>query len=152
MSTYKEITVDTAQVLDALVREKELLREFHDISMQQLRLLDNENLDGMQEFLDTRSDLMLELTAIETTLGTWIGQIRNDSTVTADVLRELRYANDDIVCLANEIVELDEQVHWHLDLIREQSARELCEVNRGYGAMTGYGATLHASPAMDMRR
>ena len=121
MSRYKEITVDTAQVLDALVRERELLREFHDISMQQLRLLDIENLDGMQELLDTRSNLMLELTAIETTLGTWIGQIRNDSTVTTDVLRELRCTNDDIVRLANEIVELDEQAHWHLDLIREQA-------------------------------
>jgi histidine ammonia-lyase len=95
---------------------------------------------------------MLELTAIETTLGTWIGQIRNDSTVTTDVLRELRCTNDDIVRLANEIVELDDQAHWQLDLIREQSARELCEVNRGYGAMTGYGATLHVSLEMDIRR
>jgi hypothetical protein len=143
--------VDTTQVLDALERERELLREFHDISMEQLRLLDDENLDGMQELLDTRSNLMLELTAIETTLGTWIGQVRNDSTVTTDVLRELRFVNDDIVRLANEIVELDEQTHWRLDLIKQKSSSELRDLNRGYGAMTGYGATLRVSPRMDMR-
>ena len=38
--------VDTTQVLDALDKERELLREFHDISMEQLRLLDDESLDG----------------------------------------------------------------------------------------------------------
>jgi hypothetical protein len=143
--------VDTTQVLDALERERELLREFHDISMEQLRLLDDENLDGMQELLDTRSNLMLELTAIETTLGTWIGQVRNDSTVTTDVLRELRFVNDDIVRLANEIVELDEQTHWRLDLIKQKSGSELRDLNRGYGAITGYGATLRVGPRMDTR-
>jgi hypothetical protein len=143
--------VDTTHVLDALERERELLREFHDISMQQLRLLDDEDLDGMQELLDTRSNLMLELTAIETTLGTWIVQVRNDSTVTTDVLRELRFVNDDIVRLANEIVELDEQTHWRLDLIKQKAGSELRDLSRGSGAITGYGATLRVSPRMDMR-
>jgi hypothetical protein len=143
--------VDTTQILDALERERELLREFHDISMQQLRLLDNENLDGMQELLDTRSNLMLELTAIETTLGTWISQVRTDSTVTTDVLRELRFVNDDIVRLASEIVELDEQTHWRLDLIKQKASSDLRTMNRGYGAITGYGATLRVDPRMDMR-
>jgi hypothetical protein len=143
--------VDTTKVLDALERERELLREFHDISMQQLRLLDDENVDGMQELLDVRSNLMLELTAIETTLGTWIVQVRNDSTVTTDVLRELRFVNDDIVRLANEIVELDEQTHWRLDLIKQKAGNELRQLNRGYGAISGYGATLRVNPRMDMR-
>jgi len=143
--------VDTTQILDALDKERELLREFHDISMQQLRLLDDENLEGMQELLDIRSNLMLELTAIETTLGTWISQLRNDPTVTTHVLRELRLANDDIVRLANEIVELDEQTHWRLDLIKQKAADGLRELNRGYGAISGYGATLRVSPRMDMR-
>jgi hypothetical protein len=143
--------VDTRQILDALERERELLREFHDISTEQLRLLDDEDLDGMQELLDTRSNLMLELTAIETTLGTWIGQVRNNSTVTTDVLRELRFVNDDIVRLANEIVELDEQTHWRLDLIKQNAAGGLRKLNRGYSAITGYGATLRVSPQTDLR-
>ena len=106
----------------------------------------------MQELLDTRSNLMLELTAIETTLGTWIMQLRNDPEFTTDVLRELRVANDDIVRLANEIVELDEQTHWRLDMIKQKAAEDLKRLNSGgYGALSGYGATLRVGPRMDMR-
>jgi hypothetical protein len=138
--------VDISQVLNALERERELLREFHDLSTQQLLLLDDENIDGIGKLLDARSDLMLELTAIETTLGTWITQLRNERKITNDVLHELRMINDEIVNLANEIVELDEQAHWRLDLIKQRSAEGLRTINRSQNALSGYYATLRIQP------
>ena len=138
--------MDVKEVLNALERERQLLREFHDLSSQQLTLLDDENLDDMGKLLDARSDLMLELTAIETTLGTWITQIRNDPKVTSEVLRELRLINDEIVHLANEIVELDEQTHWRLDLIKQKTADELQGLNRSNNMLSSYSLTLRIQP------
>ena len=138
--------MDIGQVLNALERERELLREFHDISTQQLALLDDENLDGIGKLLDLRSDLMLELTAIETTLGTWITQLRTERKITNAVLHELQLINDEIVNLANEIVELDEQAHWRLDLIKQRSAEGIRSINRSQNALSGY-ATLRIQPS-----
>lgn len=138
--------MDINQVLSALERERELLREFHDLSSKQLVLLDDENLDGMDKILDTRSELMLELTAIESTLGTWITQLRNERKITNDVLHELRLINDEIVHLANEIVELDEQTHWRLDLIKQRSADEMRSINKSQNMLSGYYATLRIQP------
>jgi hypothetical protein len=138
--------VEVSQVLDALERERELLREFYVLSSQQLALLDDENLDDMNKLLDARSDLMLELTAIETTLGTWITQLRNDSKITTEVLRELRLVNDEIVRLANEIVELDEQTHWRLDLIKQKAADELRGMNKSQSMLSSYSMTLRIQP------
>ena len=138
--------MDVSQVLNALERERALLREFHDLSTQSLALLDNQNLDGMGKVLDARSDLMLELTAIEATLGTWITQLRTESKITPDVLRELRVINDEIVNLANEVVELDEQTHWRLDLIKQEAADDLQRMNRSNRMLSGYSATLRIEP------
>jgi len=138
--------VEVSQVLNALERERELLREFYVLSSQQLALLDDENLDDMNKLLDARSDLMLELTAIETTLGTWITQLRNDSKITTEVLRELRIVNDEIVRLANEIVEIDEQTHWRLDMIKQKSAGELQSLHRSQNALSTYSMTVRVEP------
>lgn len=138
--------MEVSQVLNALERERELLREFYVLSSQQLALLDDENLDDMNKLLDARSDLMLELTAIETTLGTWITQLRNDSKITSEVLKELRIVNDEIVRLANEIVELDEQTHWRLDLIKQKTAGELKTMHRSQNALSSYSMTLRIEP------
>ena len=138
--------MDVSQVLDALERERQLLREFYDLSSQQLALLDDENLADMGKLLDARSDLMLELTAIESTLGTWITQLRNESKITGEVLQELRLMNDEIVQLANEIVELDEQTHWRLDLIKQKTADGLGRINRSNGMLATYSATLRIQP------
>ncbi len=142
----KENKVEVSQVLDALERERQLLREFHDLSSQQLALLDDENVEDMGKLLDARSDLMLELSAIETTLGTWITQLRNESKITGEVLQELRLINDEIVQLANEIVELDEQTHWRLDLIKQKTADDLRRGNRSNEMLTTYSATLRIQP------
>ena len=138
--------MNVSQVLNALERERELLREFYDLSSQQLTLLETENLNDMSKLLDTRSDLMLELTAIEATLGTWITQLRTESKITPEVLKELKLINDDIVDLANEIVELDEMTHWRLDLIKQKAADDLQRLNRSNTMLSGYSATLRIQP------
>jgi hypothetical protein len=138
--------VEVSQVLNALERERELLREFYVLSNQQLALLDDENLEDMGKLLDARSDLMLELTAIETTLGTWITQLRNDSKITAEVLRELRLVNDEIVKLANDIVELDEETHWRLDLIKQKAGDDLKKLNQSDNMLGTYSLTLRIDP------
>jgi hypothetical protein len=130
--------VDSAQILFALERERQLLQEFRTLSEKQLLLLEDENLEGVEKLLDTRSDLMLELSAIESTLGTWIVQLHEDPEVSPDVLRELRLTNDEIVELAGQVVELDEQTHWRLDLIKQKAAEELREINTGAQALSTY--------------
>ena len=71
---------------------------------------------------------MMELTAIEATLGTWITQIRTDPAVTAEMIHELRTINDEIVSMANHIVEIDEQTHERLDMINQKSRRGVPEM------------------------
>ena len=121
----EEHNVDVNEVLTALERERDLLREFSDLSRQQLALLDDENLDDMGRLLAVRSDLMLELTAVETTLGTWISQLRTDPQLTSEVLAELRFVNDEIVRLANEIVELDEETNSRLDVFKQKTVKRV---------------------------
>ena len=141
--------MNTTQILTALEHERELLREFYALSEKQLRLIDEEDLDAVNQLLDQRSDLMLELSAVESTLGTWIDQIRTDPTVSAMVLTELRSINDDIVQLANQVVDIDEQTHWRLDLIKDQAQNELRGVNQGSRAMKGYARVGGISPSME---
>ena len=106
------------QILNALERERTLLREFRRLSEQQLVLMESENLEAVNRLLDQREDLMLELSAVEATLGTWIEQIRSNPKISSAVLRELRTINDDIVQLANQVVEIDEKSHSRLDQLK----------------------------------
>lgn len=130
--------MNATQILNALERERTLLREFRSLSEQQLMLLETEDIDAVNQLLDQRGDLMLELSAVEATLGTWIEQIRMDPTVSNAVLGELRLINDDIVNLANQVVEIDEQSHWRLDLIKTRAHSELQTLNTGSRALKGY--------------
>jgi hypothetical protein len=130
--------VNASQILSSLERERQLLREFRGLSEQQLALLDVEDIEGVNHLLDQRADLMLEMTAIEATLGTWIEQVKADPTVSNEMMSELRAVNEEIVQLANLVVEIDEQTHWRLDLIKTRSADELRSLNKGSNALTGY--------------
>ena len=141
--------MNAPQILTALEHERELLREFHTLSERQLVLMDNEDLDAVNQLLDKRSDLMLELSAVEATLGTWIEQIRTDPSVSTAMLSEFRSINDDIVELANQVVDIDEQTHWRLDLIKEQASTELGRVNRGSRAIRGYARVGGIGPSME---
>ena len=140
--------MNATQILNALERERTLLREFRSLSEQQLQLLESENMEAVNQLLDQRGDLMLELSAVEATLGTWIDQIRMDPTVSNAVLGELRSINDDIVQLANQVVEIDEQSHWRLDLIKTRAGSELQTLNKGTRALKGYERGYGIGPNM----
>lgn len=143
--------MNSTQILNSLERERQLLEEFHSISEQQLRLLDDENIDGVESLLSRRADLMVELTAIESTLGTWISQIRDDPSVTAETMHELRAVNDEIVDLAKEVVAIDAETHWRLDLIRDQAQSELKDVNFSIQMLSQYGESLQQDqPRLDL--
>jgi len=131
MSGIWRKTMDSEQILKALERERELLEDFICLSEEQLLSLEDENIDAVNNLLQRRADLMIELTAIEATIGTWINQIRSDPSVTPDMMRQLRAVNDEIVSMANHIVEIDEQTHARLDEIRERTRAELQEIERG---------------------
>src|SRR5881296_1303790 len=89
--------MDSNEILKALERERALLEDFICLSEEQLLLLEDENIDAVNSLLERRADLMMEMTAIEATLGTWISQIRTDPSVTPEMMKELRAVNDEIV-------------------------------------------------------
>ena len=130
--------MDSVQVLKALERERELLEDFICLSEEQLLFIEDENIEAVNSLLARRADLMIELTAIEATLGTWITQLRTDASVTPEMMRELRNVNDEIVSMANHIVEIDEQTHAKLDLIKSKSRKEMQDLDRGGRAMNLY--------------
>jgi hypothetical protein len=134
--------VNASQILASLERERQLLREFRSLSEQQLVLIDVEDIAGVNNLLDQRADLMLELTAIEATLGTWIDQVKADPSVSAEMMTELKAVNEEIVQLANLVVDIDEQTHWRLDLIKSRSAEEMQRMNRGSNALNGYSRSV----------
>lgn len=123
--------MNSTDIVNALTRERELLEDFICLSEEQLLLLADEDLEGFDTLLQRRADLMMELTAIEGTLGTWITQIRSDSSVTPEIMEELRVINDEIVRMANHIVEIDEQAHARLDLIKQRTHAQLRSIDKG---------------------
>src|SRR6185503_18957954 len=140
VGTAKErrFRMDSVQVLKALERERELLEDFICLSEEQLLLLEDENIEAVNSLLSKRADMMIELTAIEATLGTWISQIRTDPSVTPEMMHELRNINDEIVSMANHIVEIDEQTHVRLDMIKKKARRETQDLGRGRCAVHAY--------------
>ena len=111
-------------------RERALLEEFIGLSEDQLLFMEDRNIDVMSLF-ERRADLMIELTAIEATLDTWIIQIRTDPSVTPEMMRELRAVSDEIVSMANHIVDIDEQTHARLDVLKERAQTQLQQIERG---------------------
>ncbi len=140
--------MNATEILNALESERELLREFHELSEQQLLLLENEDLDAINHLLDQRADLMLELQAVESTLKTWVDQIKNDPQISSEILAQLRCVNDEIVQLASQVVDIDEQTHWRLDLIKERAGSGLRSLNNGSRALRGYGSSTGIGPSL----
>src|SRR5215470_7935714 len=130
-----ERTMDSILVLKALERERQLLEDFICLSEEQLLLLETENIDGVNSLLQRRADLMIEMTAIEATLGTWISQIRTDPSITPQMMRELRAVNDEIVSMANHIVEIDDETHARLDMMKEKTDKQFRDCQRGGQAL-----------------
>jgi len=133
--------MDSQEILKALERERQLLEDFICLSEEQLLLLEDENIDAVNSLLERRADLMMEMTAIEATLGTWISQIRTDPSVTPEMMKELRAVNDEIVSMANHIVEIDEQTHTRLDMLKDRTRREMSDIDRGRPSLHLYADT-----------
>jgi hypothetical protein len=142
--------VNASQILSSLERERQLLREFRGLSEQQLALIDIEDIDGVNQLLDQRADLMLELTAIEATLGTWIEQVKADPEVSKEMIAELQAVNEEIVQLANLVVDIDEQTHWRLDLIKTRTSEEMRSLNQGSNALAGYSRSLNTGGGLSV--
>jgi hypothetical protein len=140
--------MNSTQILNALEREKELLEDFICLSEEQLLLLADEDLDGFDTLLQRRADLMLELTAIEGTLASWISQIRSDPSVSPEIMSAMRAVNDEIVRMANHIVQIDEHAHGRLDMIKQKTSAELRSIERGRHALKQYAST-YTPPASD---
>jgi len=142
--------MNSVQVLEALERERQLLEDFICLSEEQLLLLEDENLEAVNSLLQRRADLTMGLTAIEATLGTWISQIRTDPSVTPELLHELRTVNDEIVSMANHIIEIDEQTHERLDMIKKKTRHEIQDLDRGGRAIQLY-ADAYKADGLNLR-
>ena len=121
--------MDSAIVLQALEKERMLLEEFIYLSEDQVLFMEDRNFEAMSLF-ERRADLMVELTAIEATLGTWIDQIRLDPSITAAMMDELRAVSAEIVTMANHIVEIDERTHARLDMLKQRARTKLQEIEQ----------------------
>ena len=133
--------MDSVQVLNALERERRLLENFLCLSEEQLLLLEDNDIPAVNALLERRSDLMMELTAIEATLGTWISQIQTDPSLTPEMMREFRAVNDEIVSMANHIVDIDEQTHNRLDEIKQRTRIRPRFWNQPQSAWHGFAAS-----------
>lgn len=109
--------MNSKEIVARLERERRLLKQFRRVSEDQLKLLEGENLRKVQRLLERRQDLMMELAAIEATLGTWIIQIRADPSIRSETIRDLLSLSDEIVELATEVVWIDEETHRRLAII-----------------------------------
>ena len=106
-------------LVTALEHERELLREFYALSEKQLLITNHP--EAVNELLDQRRDLMLQLSVQEANLSVWIDYVRFQALVSIDVLQRLRSIKDDIVELANAVVDLDERTNYMLDLLANSS-------------------------------
>ena len=107
----------SAAIVNVLQRQRDLLEDFIRLSEQQLPCLKSEKTEEVDSVLQLRADLMIELMAIDFTLGTWIDQFNHEKCITSETIQELRSVNSEIISMANLIVEIDDQMQT-LDLIR----------------------------------
>jgi hypothetical protein len=120
--------MDIRRTLEALETEKRLLEEFICLSQQQLLILAEEDLSGFDLLLQKRAALMMKLTAVETTLANWIRNIRMASPIPPASFAEMRRLNEEIVRMADHVIEVDRQAHLEFDRIRQQTNAEIIDI------------------------
>ncbi len=120
-------------VLAALEKEKSLLEDMICLAGEQLCHLEHDDIDAFDALLDQRSKVMAGLTAIDETLAPWIEQIRTDPSVSEAAMKQVQTLNDEISCMANHIVLIDEAACNRLEAIKNEQRLELREIERrGY--------------------
>jgi hypothetical protein len=116
-------------MLEALEREKALLEDFICLSEEQVLLLKDENLDGFDALLHRRAHLMMDLSIIEVKLAQWIQSIYQDPSVAPATLEQMRRMNDEIVRMANHIIQIDERAQREFDGIKQRTRAEIVDFN-----------------------
>ncbi len=120
----------TTRMLEALEKEKMLLEDFICLSEEQVLLLKDENLDGFDALLHKRAHLMMDLSIIEVKLAQWIQSIYHDPSVAPATLEQMRRMNDEIVRMANHIIQIDERAQREFDGIKQRTRAEIVDFNR----------------------
>jgi len=119
----------TTRMLEALEKEKMLLEDFICLSEEQVLLLKDENLEGFDALLHKRAHLMMDLSIIEVKLAQWIQSIYHDPSVAPATLEQMRRMNDEIVRMANHIIQIDERAQREFDGIKQRTRAEIVDFN-----------------------
>ena len=122
--------VTTTRMLEALEQEKRLLEDFICLSEEQVLLLKDENLDGFDALLHKRAHLMMDLSIIEVKLAQWIQSIYHDPSVAPATLEQMRRMNDEIVRMANHIIQIDERAQREFDDIKQRTSAQIVDFNK----------------------
>jgi hypothetical protein len=122
--------ITPAQMLDALEQEKALLEDFICLSEEQVILLKDENLDGFDALLHKRAHLMMDLSIIEVKLAQWIQSIYLDPTVAPATIEQMQRMNDEIVRMANHVIQIDEHAQQEFDHIKQRTRAEIVVFNK----------------------
>jgi len=117
-------------MLEALEQEKALLEDFICMSGEQVLLLKAENLDGFDALLHKRAHLMMDLSIIEVKLAQWIQSIYLDPTVAPATIEQMQRMNDEIVRMANHIIQIDEHAQQEFDHIKQRTRAEIVVFNK----------------------
>ena len=126
----------TTRMLEALEQEKALLEDFICLSEEQVLFLKDENLDGFDALLHKRAHLMMDLSIIEVKLAQWIQSIYHDPSVAPATLEQMRRMNDEIVRMANHIIQIDEHAQREFDDIKKRTRAEIVDFNKARPSRT----------------
>jgi hypothetical protein len=72
--------------------------------------------------------------------------------VTPEMMHELRSINDEIVSMANHIIEIDEQTHAKLDMIKNRTRKELQGLDRGGRALHLYAQAPRPDNRLNLKK
>jgi hypothetical protein len=143
--------MNSSEISSALKRERSLMEDFLCMSEEQLILLADKNLDGMETLLQRRAELMKQLTAIESDLGDWIASLHEDRFVTRSTKDELYSIKEEIARMANRVLTVDAQTHALLDLIKQRARAQLQNIDQGKRTLNGYSSGISTVSRLRMK-
>jgi hypothetical protein len=73
---------------------------------------------------------MMDLSLIEVKLAEWIQSIYEDPTVAPATLEQMRRMNDEIVRMANHVIQIDEHAQREFDDIKQRTRAEIIDFDR----------------------
>ena len=103
---------NVAFIVTTLENEKRMLEQLLQMVQEMRSLLKAANIDGVNHILDRRSDLMQQLKTTESSLPPLVGFSDNEV---------IKLLNQEVLRLANEIVNVDEESHLFLEQLKKKS-------------------------------